>query len=138
MEMIRLKYLGHKEDGLPVTFPIGCKQKSGLTKIVWANPFIDLSIDEAAFLLKDARNWAKATPSESKGDIENVTKELAKPKSPRASVEKAAKAEAKAKRGRPKEYGQPKVGATLENPEPSGVMSEAPAPETKPKSKKKN
>jgi hypothetical protein len=138
METVRLKYLGTKADGLPVTFPVGAKQKSAWTKIVWANPFIDVTADEAAFLLEDSANWAKAEPSEQKLQFENVEKEIAKPKNPRASAAKVAAAESKEKRkpGRPKEYGQPKAAEPTAEVVPTEAAAEEPA--AKPRGKKKN
>lgn len=97
-EMVRLKYKGSKEDGLPVTYPIGSKQKSAWNKVVWANPFLDVSKEEAEYLLKDSHNWEKASGSDLKAEFENVSKEITKPRARRASVEKVEKK----KRGRPK------------------------------------
>jgi hypothetical protein len=135
METVRLKYRGHKEDGLPVTFPVGVKQKSAWTKVVWASPLIDVTEDEAAYLLKDTHNWAKAEGSDLKATFENVEKELKKPKAPRGSVAKASAAAAKEKRkpGRPKEYGAPKAAEAdtapaVETPPPAELVVEEKKP----------
>lgn len=109
--MIRLKYQGSKEGGLPVTYPIGCRQHSGLRKVVWANPYLDVTKEEADFLLKDKHNWAKASEKELKEQFQNDEKEISKPKAVRASIAKEAAAEKKRGRGRPKEHGAVKPKA---------------------------
>lgn len=116
--MVRVKYVGYKPDGMPVTYPIGCKNRSGFTKIVRANPFLDCTKEESEFLLRDKNNWALASAAEKKLDFENEETELVKPKAARASQ---VKVQAAAKRGR----GRPKQPVNLEEIKPA---EEAPAP----------
>lgn len=60
-----IKYKNTKRGGMPVTFPVGCKSKSAVTHHKVANPYLELTDEEATILVDlDPHNFEMADPKE--------------------------------------------------------------------------
>ena len=87
--MTHIKYKNKKDGGMPVSFPIGAKQKSAITHTKKANPYLEMSDEEATKLvILDPQNFEIA-------DAEEVAKA-----SEKNSVAPAAEAGEEAKPGK--------------------------------------
>lgn len=63
---MRVRYKGRKEL-MPVTFPVGEKRKSAIKEIKFADPYIDLTDDEARLLVElDPVNFEIVKPRRKK------------------------------------------------------------------------
>lgn len=51
MELVKVKYLGSKKGGMHVSFPIGEKSPSAVKEVKVANPFLEMSREDAEKLV---------------------------------------------------------------------------------------
>ena len=64
---MKVKYLGHKPK-MPVRLPIGCKGRSAVKQLLWADPYVELADADAQKLVKiDPRNFGIASVDSSAG-----------------------------------------------------------------------
>lgn len=81
--MKKVKYIGHKACGVPVQYPIGCKNKTAFTHVVVVNPVAEFSDEDADAIVKlDPRNFALVE--------EEITEEAPKKRGPKKKVEEIA------------------------------------------------
>ena len=65
---MKVKYKGHKKKGVPVWLPIGVQRLGGVKKKLWADPYVELSDEDAKALVElDSQNFELAEqPKEEK------------------------------------------------------------------------
>ena len=69
---MRVKYRGHKKR-MPIWLPLGVKSRSAVEQELWADPYAELSLEDAATLCaRDPHNWEIADEPLNVGPIEPV------------------------------------------------------------------